>query len=256
MPDDVNAALRINYEIDIVNLNVEPLHFASEGIVVRRPAALPELVTQAGTFSSLAFGVLLDDTSTPGLPVMEAEARASALALGATPCTFVSETWLSPLAFAVASLLPGERIKIRRHSVSLITEDGSVVLFRTAGETPMTLALATLGSAPPHDAILTLIRPSCVLYTVAWDLFRFLTPVDHWRQLADRNIDAEIIAEIRSVASDLASTNHFGQCNLLNHLPGVFEPNEGRARQIGAEIKLEHLRNLFVEPGLLANTYF
>jgi hypothetical protein len=244
----------MNDEGDNVYLNVEPLHFASEGIVARRPTALPDLVRYADDTSLLTFAVLLDDTSSPGLPVMEAEARASAQDLGATPCTFVRETSLSPLAFEVVFMLPRERIKIRRHSVSFLTDDGSVVLCRTSSETPMPLALDLLSNSRPPGDILAFIRPSCTLYTVAWDIFRFVTPFQRWRQLADLEID--IMTEIRCLADGLRSTDRTGQCHLLNNLPNVFETNETRARAIGSEIQATHLRRLFVESDLLVNMYF
>ena len=145
--------------------------------------------------SKFVFGVLLDDTETPGKPVMLDEAEAFVVSNKLIPCVRIFETMLAPLAFSVLLHIPTCHLHIEKRRLWYQDQDKSepFVLFRhidrSCRQRTVEEFLASLRDNMTSPQTQSGLLPTCPLYTAAWYLFRLMTSIEHWHDLANQGID-------------------------------------------------------------------
>jgi hypothetical protein len=241
-------------------LNIEPIHFAREELVTTRPARVPG----EGSDGARAYAVLLDDTASPGSPVMVAEAKAYVRGACRGPSLFVCETRLAPIAWSLLRSLKPDRFEFRYKRLFVRIDHEDVMLCRpgSSSESPLRaqdrdVPLETFGvRGLSAEDVLRIARPTCLLYTVAWYVFRLSIEYGCWAGLSVSQTKAEVDHAIGQVA-ELIEDREFNQrSRLITYIPAVFRTNEARARAVGALLNIPTLASIIADTKEVANEYY
>ncbi len=95
-------------------LNVEPIHYGSDQLIFSEPDFSVVRDYLGRRSEEAAFGILLDDTTTPGIGIKRNELNKFVHAHGLSPVVFLLETKLSALAASILARLPDSHLRIAR----------------------------------------------------------------------------------------------------------------------------------------------